>query len=103
MDPAGGAPVMELPPPNWWRKVYQAMELSDEQGAAAVMYRNHMLQRMGDTLRARRDIYMKFLRRQEGPCPELFVEVCGGTILSLLSPMQGCMATFVCCWARLFL
>ncbi|EIE20418.1 hypothetical protein COCSUDRAFT_57566 [Coccomyxa subellipsoidea C-169] len=74
MDPAGGAPVMETPPPNWWRKVYQAMELSDEQRAAAVIYRNHMLLRMGDTLRARQDIYLKFLRRQEGPCPELFVD-----------------------------
>ncbi|KAK9917243.1 hypothetical protein WJX75_002250 [Coccomyxa subellipsoidea] len=33
-----------------------------------------MLVRMGETLRARRDIYLALLRRQEGPCPEIFVE-----------------------------
>lgn len=42
----------------------------------AVSYRSHMLLRMGKTLRARRDIYLALLQRQEGPCPELFLEVC---------------------------
>jgi hypothetical protein len=75
MDPGGAAPVMETPPPKWWRRVYRAMKLTSSQRTAAVSYRNHMLVRMGETLRARRDIYLALLRRQEGPCPEIFVEV----------------------------
>ncbi|KAK9917622.1 hypothetical protein WJX75_006573 [Coccomyxa subellipsoidea] len=28
MDPGGAAPVMETPPPKWWRRVYRAMKLT---------------------------------------------------------------------------
>lgn len=75
MDPGGGEPSMESPPPDWWRKVYLTMGLTDGQRRSAVMYRNHLLLRMGETLRARRDIYLNLLRRREGVNPDLFVQV----------------------------
>ncbi len=62
MDPKGQASTVEAPPPNWSRKMYRAMKMSGSQRRAAVAYRNHLLLRLGDTLRARRDISLELLR-----------------------------------------
>ena len=62
MDPDGAGSTMELPPPELHANILRAIKLSPRQRRAAVAYRNHLLSRMGATLRQRRDISLQLLR-----------------------------------------
>jgi hypothetical protein len=62
MDPDGDNPTMELPPPGQSARLLQAMNLTSRQRGAAVAFRNHLLSRMGGSLRRRRDISLELLR-----------------------------------------
>ncbi len=62
MDPEGAGSTMELPPPELHANILRAIKLSPRQRRAAVAYRNHLLSRMGTTLRQRRDISLQLLR-----------------------------------------
>ena len=79
MEPKGLAPSAEAPPPDWSRKMYRAMKMSCSQRRAAVAYRNHLLLRLGDTLRARRDISLELLRTLGGARAEATAGVCPGS------------------------
>lgn len=62
MDPDGAGSTMELPAPELHEKLLQEIALSPKQRQAALAYRNHLLSRMGATLRQRRDISLQLLR-----------------------------------------
>ena len=62
MDPDGVGSTMELPPSELHEKLLQRIALSPKQRQAALAYRNHLLSRMGATLRQRRDISLQLLR-----------------------------------------
>ena len=62
MDPDGAGSTMELPPPELHEMLTQKVALSPKQRQAALAYRNHLLSRMGATLRQRRDISLQLLR-----------------------------------------
>ena len=53
---------MELPPPELHEMLTQKVAFSPKQRQAALAYRNHLLSRMGATLRQRRDISLQLLR-----------------------------------------
>ncbi|CAL8468956.1 g8497 [Coccomyxa elongata] len=83
MDPKGQASTVEAPPPDWSRKMYRAMKMSGSQRRAAVAYRNHLLLRLGDTLRARRDISLELLRTLGGARAEAIAgDMQGGTAMA---------------------
>lgn len=62
MDPDGAGSTMELPPPELHANMLAAIELTPKQRRAALAYRNHLLSRMGATLRLRKDISLQLLR-----------------------------------------
>ena len=62
MDSDGGGVTMEPPPPELHSSILRAIGLNPKQRRAALAYRNHLLVRMGATLRQRRDISLQLLR-----------------------------------------
>ena len=62
MEADGGGAVMEPPPPELHSSILRAVGLNQKQRRAALAYRNHLLSRMGATLRQRRDISLQLLR-----------------------------------------
>ena len=62
MDAEGGGVTMEPPPPELHFSILRAVGLNPKQRRAALAYRNHLLSRMGATLRQRRDISLQLLR-----------------------------------------
>lgn len=66
MDPEGDRPSTELPPPGQSTRILHAMNMGARQRSTAVACRNHLLSRMGATLRRRRDISLELLRTLGG-------------------------------------
>ena len=84
MDPDGAGSTMELPPPELHEGVLRDIALSPKQRQAALAYRNHLLSRMGATLRQRRDISLQLLRTlgAQQPSPDKQVDSVNFTSLS---------------------
>ncbi len=61
MDAEKGGVTMEPPPPELHSSILRAIGLNPKQRRAALAYRNHLLSRMGATLRQRRDISLQLL------------------------------------------
>ena len=92
MDPDGAGSTMELPPPELHENLLQEIELSPKQRQAALAYRNHLLSRMGATLRQRRDISLQLLRTLGAQQPSAEKQV------SLLLPVKCALRRTLSIW-----
>ncbi len=98
MDPDGAGSTMELPPPELHEMLTQKVALSPKQRQAALAYRNHLLSRMGATLRQRRDISLQLLRTLgvQEPSPEKQV-----TMAACAWQLRRCTSSFGEIWPDL--
>ena len=95
MDPDGAGSTMELPPPELHEKLTQKVGFSPKQRQAALAYRNHLLSRMGATLRQRRDISLQLLRTLgvQEPSPDKEVTTAASCVRRCALPVSSHQCT----------